>query len=130
METTEFWAMGMMQILRIARGPLKCAIVPQRAQAKRLQEIMEYRQFGGSGLRVPVLSFGTATYGGIGEFFKQWGTTQGGEARRLVDVCLDAGIDCFDTANVYSAGKAEEVLGSAIAGRRDKVLISTKGTFA
>jgi aryl-alcohol dehydrogenase-like predicted oxidoreductase len=90
---------------------------------------MEYRQFGGSGLRVPVLSFGTATYGGIGEFFKQWGTTQGSEARRLVDVCLDAGIHCFDTANVYSAGKAEEVLGTAIAGRRDKVLISTKGTF-
>ncbi len=90
---------------------------------------MEYRQFGGSGLRVPVLSLGTATFGGVGDFFKQWGTTQTSEAKRLVDICLDSGIHCFDTANVYSAGKAEEVLGGAIAGRRDKVLISTKGTF-
>lgn len=90
---------------------------------------MEYRQFGGSGLRVPVLSFGTATFGGVGDFFKQWGTTQVAEARRLVDICLDSGLDCFDTANVYSAGKSEEVLGGAVAGRRDKVLISTKATF-
>ena len=91
---------------------------------------MEYRQFGGSGLRVPVLSFGTATFGGVGDFFKQWGTTQVAEARRLVDICLDAGLNCFDTANVYSAGKAEEVLGGAIAGRRYQVLLSTKATFA
>lgn len=90
---------------------------------------MEYRQFGASGLRVPVLSFGTATFGGVGEFFKQWGTTQAAGARRLVDICLDSGLQCFDTANVYSAGKAEEVLGAAIAGRRDRVLVSTKGTF-
>ncbi len=90
---------------------------------------MQYRQFGGSGLRIPVLSFGTATFGGVGEFFKQWGTTEGAEARRLVDVCLETGINCFDTANVYSSGRAEEVLGGALAGRRDQVLISTKGTF-
>jgi aryl-alcohol dehydrogenase-like predicted oxidoreductase len=91
--------------------------------------MMEYRQFGGSGLRVPVLSFGTATFGGVGDFFKQWGTTQAAAAKRLVDICLDSGLNCFDTANVYSAGKAEEVLGAAIAGRRDQVLVSTKGTF-
>ncbi len=90
---------------------------------------MEYRQFGGSGLRVPVLSFGTATFGGVGDFFRQWGTTEVAEASRLVDICLESGLNCFDTANVYSSGRAEEVLGGAIAGRRDKVLISTKGTF-
>jgi aryl-alcohol dehydrogenase-like predicted oxidoreductase len=91
---------------------------------------MEYRQLGACGLKVPVLSFGTATFGGVGEFFKAWGTTQAEEARRLVDICLDAGIDFFDTANVYSSGRSEEVLGAALAGRRDKVLISTKATFS
>jgi aryl-alcohol dehydrogenase-like predicted oxidoreductase len=91
--------------------------------------MMEYRQLGGSGLRVPVLSFGTATFGGVGDFFKQWGATQASGAQRLVGICLDAGVNCFDTANVYSAGKAEEVLGAAIAGRRDRVLVSTKGNF-
>ena len=90
---------------------------------------MEYRQLGGCGLRVPALSFGTATFGGVGDFFRQWGTTQVAEARRLVDICLDSGLNCFDTANVYSAGSAEEVLGGAIAGRRDKLLLSTKATF-
>jgi aryl-alcohol dehydrogenase-like predicted oxidoreductase len=90
---------------------------------------MEYRQLGGSGLRVPVLSFGTATFGGVGEFFKQWGTTQAAEARRLVDICLESGLNLFDTANVYSSGRAEEVLGAAIAGRRSAVLVSTKATF-
>ncbi len=90
---------------------------------------MEYRQLGGSGLRVPVLSFGTATFGGEGEFFKAWGTTQAAEARSLIDICLEAGVNLFDTANVYSAGRSEEVLGAAIAGRRDQVLVSTKATF-
>ena len=90
---------------------------------------MEYRQFGGSGLRVPVLTLGTATFGGVGDFFKEWGTTEVAEAKSLVDICLDGGLNCFDTANVYSAGRAEEVLGAAIHGRRSKVLISTKGTF-
>ena len=90
---------------------------------------MEYRQLGGSGFTVPVLSFGTATFGGVGETFKAWGVTQVDEARRLVDICLDAGVNLFDTANVYSAGRSEEVLGGALAGRRDKVLISTKANF-
>jgi len=91
---------------------------------------MEYRQLGGSGLRVPVLSFGTATFGGVGDFFQAWGSTQVAEAKNLIDICLDHGVNLFDTANAYSRGASEEVLGSAIDGRRDKVLISTKATFA
>src|SRR5688500_4193134 len=90
---------------------------------------MEYRQLGGSGLKVPVLSLGTGTFGGGGEMFKAWGTTDVAEATRLVDICLDAGLTMFDSADVYSAGAAEEILGQAIKGRRDRVLISTKGTF-
>ena len=90
---------------------------------------MEYRQLGGSGLNVPVLSFGTATFGGGNEFFKAWGTTQADEARKLVGLCMDAGVNFFDTANVYSRGVAEEILGKALQGMRDKVLISTKATF-
>jgi aryl-alcohol dehydrogenase-like predicted oxidoreductase len=89
---------------------------------------MEYRQLGSSGLRVPVLSFGTATFsGGTGE--SSWGDTQVEEATRLVDIALDAGVNFFDTADVYSGGRAEEVLGKALAGRRDRVLIGTKATF-
>jgi aryl-alcohol dehydrogenase-like predicted oxidoreductase len=90
---------------------------------------MEYRQLGGSGLKVPVLSFGTGTFGGKGELFKAWGASDVSEATRLVDVCLDAGLTMFDTADVYSKGAAEEILGAAIKGRRDRVLISTKATF-
>jgi len=90
---------------------------------------MEYRQLGGSGLKVPVLSFGTATFGGSNEFFKGFGETAAAGASRLVDICLDAGVTMFDSADVYSAGRAEEILGQAIKGRRDRVLISTKGTF-
>lgn len=90
---------------------------------------MEYRQLGNSGLRVPVLSFGTATFGGGNEFFKAWGSTQVEEATRLVNLCMDAGVNLFDTSNVYSAGAAEEILGKALTGPRDKVLISTKATF-
>jgi aryl-alcohol dehydrogenase-like predicted oxidoreductase len=91
---------------------------------------MEYRLLGGSGLKVPVLSFGTATFGGSNEFFKGFGDTEGAGASRLVDICLDAGLTMFDSADVYSAGRAEEILGQAIKGRRDRVLISTKGTFS
>lgn len=91
---------------------------------------MEYRQLGRSGLKVPVLSLGTGTFGGVGEFFERWGSTDVQEARRLVDICLDAGLNFFDTANQYSRGASEEILGRAIRGRRDKVLISTKATFA
>jgi aryl-alcohol dehydrogenase-like predicted oxidoreductase len=90
---------------------------------------MEFRQLGRSGLKVPVLSFGTGTFGGRGEFFNAWGSTDVQEATRLVDICLDAGLSMFDTADVYSRGHSEEILGRAIAGRRDKVLISTKATF-
>lgn len=90
---------------------------------------MEYRQLGNSGLRVPVLSFGTATFGGNNEFFKAWGTTQLEEAKQMINLCIDAGVNLFDTANVYSTGLAEEILGKALEGLRDKVLISTKATF-
>jgi len=90
---------------------------------------MEYRTLGRSGLKVPVLSLGTGTFGGSGDFFKAWGQTDVSEATRLVDVCLEAGLNMFDSADVYSGGAAEEILGQAIKGRRDKVLISTKGTF-
>lgn len=91
---------------------------------------MEFRQLGGSGFKVPVLSFGVATFGGGTEFFRKWGSSDVAEATRLVDVCLDAGVTLFDTADVYSKGLSEEILGEAIAGRRDKVLLSTKCTFS
>lgn len=90
---------------------------------------MEYRQLGGSGLQVPVLTFGTGTFGGTTELFKAWGVSDVAEATRLVDICLEAGLNMFDSADVYSKGVAEEILGQAIKGRRDQVLISTKGTF-
>ncbi|EUB95364.1 Aryl-alcohol dehydrogenase (NADP(+)) [Rhizobium sp. CF080] len=90
---------------------------------------MEYRNLGASGLKVPVLSFGAGTFGGSGPLFSHWGTTDVEEARRLVDICLEAGVNLFDTADVYSAGASEEVLGQAIKGRRDDVLISTKASL-
>lgn len=100
------------------------------APALNKKEIaMEYRQLGRSGLKVPVLSFGTATFGGKGEFFKSWGETAVKEASRLIDICLDQGVTLFDTADVYSYGSSEEILGETIKGRRDKVLLSTKATF-
>ncbi|MFF1337056.1 aldo/keto reductase [Streptomyces sp. NPDC058290] len=87
---------------------------------------MEYRRLGTSGLQVPALSFGAGTFGGRGPLFGAWGNTGVEEARRLVDICIDAGITLFDTADVYSDGASEEVLGAALNGRRDQVLISTK----
>jgi aryl-alcohol dehydrogenase-like predicted oxidoreductase len=91
---------------------------------------MEYRRIGKSGLRVPALSFGTVTFGGGNDFFKAWGATR---CRRcdapLIDVCLDHGVTMLDTADVYSAGLAEQILGEAIKGKRDRLLISTKTTF-
>ena len=91
---------------------------------------MEDRLLGGSGLKVPVLSFGAGTFGGGSEFFEAWGATADvAEARRIVDICMAAGVNLFDTADVYSNGRSEEVLGKALAGRRDKALISTKATF-
>jgi aryl-alcohol dehydrogenase-like predicted oxidoreductase len=89
---------------------------------------MEYRQLGYSGLKVPVLSFGAGTFGGKG-MLAAWGNSDVAEATRLVDICLDAGVNFFDTADVYSQGASEEILGKAIAGRRNAVLISTKTTF-
>jgi aryl-alcohol dehydrogenase-like predicted oxidoreductase len=90
---------------------------------------MDYRRLGSSGLRVPALSFGTATFGGGNDFFKAWGSTDAGGARHLVDVCLDHGVSMFDSADGYSGGLAETILGEAIKRRRNRVLISTKVTF-
>ena len=91
---------------------------------------MEFRQLGKSGLQVPVLCLGTGTFGGSNEFFRAWGSTDVDEARELVDLCMDAGVNFFDTADVYSEGRAESILGAAIAHLpRESVLISTKSTF-
>jgi aryl-alcohol dehydrogenase-like predicted oxidoreductase len=90
---------------------------------------MEFRQLGRSGLKVPVLSFGTGTFGGGSEFFRAWGSSDVAEANRLVSICLEAGVNLFDTADVYSKGLSEEILGKALEGRRHDVLISTKATF-
>lgn len=90
---------------------------------------MEFRVLGRSGFKVPVLSLGTGTFGGKGELFGAWGASDVAEATRLVDVCLDSGLSMFDSADVYSGGAAEEILGQAIRGKRDRVIVSTKGTF-
>jgi aryl-alcohol dehydrogenase-like predicted oxidoreductase len=90
---------------------------------------MEYRQLGRSGLQVPVLSFGTGTFGGANEFFNKWGAADVKAASKQVDMCLDAGVNLFDTADVYSEGAAEEILGAALKGKRNQALISTKTTF-
>lgn len=90
---------------------------------------MEYRRLGRSGFNVPVLSFGTGTFGGKGKLFAAWGSTDVAEARRLLDICLDAGLSMFDTADIYSAGEAERILGEALKGKRDKAIVSTKATF-
>ena len=87
---------------------------------------MQYRNLGGSGLKVPALMLGTATFGGGSEFFKKWGTTDVAEATSLVDASLDMGCNMFDTADSYSRGLSEEILGKAVEGRRDKVLLATK----
>ena len=94
------------------------------------QIAMEFRQLGKSGLKVPVLCFGTATFGGGNDFFRAWGETDVAEATRLIDICLEAGVHFFDTADVYSQGLSEEILGQAIKHLpRASVLISTKATF-
>ena len=90
---------------------------------------MEFRRLGYSGFKVPVLSLGTGTFGGKGEFFQAWGSTDVPEATRLVDICLEAGLNMFDTADVYSQGASEEILGKAIAGRRKDVIVATKASF-
>ena len=93
-------------------------------------DVMDYRFLGGSGFKVPALSFGTGTFGGVGDWFSTWGKSDTVEATRLVDLCLEAGANLFDTADVYSGGRSEEILGQAIARRRDQLLISTKATFS
>ncbi|UKE72479.1 aldo/keto reductase [Xanthomonas graminis] len=90
---------------------------------------MEYRHLGASGFKVPMLSFGTGTFAGSNDFFAAWGNSDVDQARRLIDICLEAGVNLFDSADIYSGGAAESVLGAAIKGRRDQVLISTKATF-
>jgi aryl-alcohol dehydrogenase-like predicted oxidoreductase len=90
---------------------------------------MNHNRLGKSGLRVPELSFGTGTFGGGNDFFKAWGSTDAGGASRLIDVCLEHGVSMFDTADVYSDGLAEKILGQAIKGKRNRLLISTKVTF-
>ncbi|MDQ2844015.1 MAG: aldo/keto reductase [Acidobacteriota bacterium] len=91
---------------------------------------MEYRRLGHSGFKVPVLSFGTGTFGGSNEFFKAWGSTDVKEAARLIDICLEAGVKMFDTADVYSDGLSEEILGKALGNRRSEVIVATKASFA
>jgi aryl-alcohol dehydrogenase-like predicted oxidoreductase len=90
---------------------------------------MDFRQLGHSGLKVPALCFGTGTFGGSNEFFAAWGSTGVEEATRLVDICLEAGVNMFDTADVYSEGQSEQILGKAITGRRHNVLLATKASF-
>jgi len=90
---------------------------------------MEYRLLGGSGLKVSALSFGAATFGGGNEFFKAWGNTDVAEASRLIDLCIEAGVNLFDTADGYSNGRSEEMLGKALGAKRNDVLISTKAYF-
>jgi aryl-alcohol dehydrogenase-like predicted oxidoreductase len=96
---------------------------------ERIGRAMEYRTLGRSGFKVPVLSFGTATFAGKGELFKAFGETEVKEATKMIDICLDHGVNFFDSADIYSHGASEEVLGAAIKGRRDQLLISTKSTF-
>jgi aryl-alcohol dehydrogenase-like predicted oxidoreductase len=87
---------------------------------------MEQRYLGNSGFRVPALGFGAGTFGGEGPLFSAWGRTDAAAARRIVDICLDAGVNLFDSADAYSGGASESILGAAIADRRDKVILSTK----
>ncbi|WP_242110685.1 aldo/keto reductase [Luteimonas aquatica] len=90
---------------------------------------MEYRFLGNSGLKVPALGFGVGTFGGKGPLFSAWGSSDAADATRLIDVCLEAGVNFFDTADVYSDGASEQILGAAIKGRRDRVLLSSKTTL-
>src|SRR5579862_1425071 len=90
---------------------------------------MEYRQLGRSGLRVSCLTLGTMTFGGRGQF-RTVGDTDLEGARRQIDMALDAGVNLIDTADIYSGGASEEIVGAALAGRRDRVLVATKGRFA
>jgi aryl-alcohol dehydrogenase-like predicted oxidoreductase len=87
---------------------------------------MEHRFLGRSGFKVPVLGFGAGTFGGQGPLFSAWGNTDVAGARRIVDICLEAGVTLFDTADVYSSGASESILGAALKGRRERAILSTK----
>ena len=87
---------------------------------------MEQRVLGRSGFKVPALGFGAGTFGGQGPLFSAWGNTDVAGARRIVDICLDAGVNLFDTADVYSGGASESILGAALNGRRHQAIVSTK----
>ena len=90
---------------------------------------MEYRSLGRTGLKVPVLCYGTGTFGGRGDFFQAWGSTDVEEAGKLLDICFEAGVNYFDTADIYSRGLSEEILGKALGKRRHEAIIATKATF-
>ena len=90
---------------------------------------MEYRQLGHSGLKVSTISFGAATFGGVGEFFKAWGKIDVEEARRLIGICQEAGVNLIDTGDMYSDGVSEQILGQALGSNRPQWLVSTKATF-
>ncbi len=87
---------------------------------------METRFLGRSGFKVPVLGFGAGTFGGKGPLFSAWGDTGVAQARRMIDICLEAGLNLFDTADAYSDGASEEILGAALQGRRERAILSTK----
>jgi aryl-alcohol dehydrogenase-like predicted oxidoreductase len=89
---------------------------------------MEYRQLGRSGLRVSALSLGTMSFGDAGEGAPV-GMTDATGAARQIDLCLEAGVNLIDTADVYSAGVSEEILGKVLRGRRDRILLATKARF-
>ncbi|HXD37417.1 MAG TPA: aldo/keto reductase [Rhodanobacter sp.] len=90
---------------------------------------MDYRFLGHSGFKLPAVGFGTGTFGGKGPLFSAWGNTDVAEAKRLIDICLDAGANLFDSADVYSDGASEEILGAALKGRRGRAIVSTKLTL-
>ncbi len=104
-------------------------VLRESGNSLRHVNVMELRQLGYSGFKVPALTFGTGTFGGGNEFFRAWGNTGVPEATRLVDICLDASLNMFDTADSYSDGLSEEILGKAISSRRDQVIIATKAFF-
>lgn len=90
---------------------------------------MEYRQLGSSGLRVSALGLGTMTFGGRGGFAAV-GSSQLDDARRVVDRALDAGVNLVDTADIYSNGRSEEIVGEVLEGRRERIVLATKARFA
>src|SRR5690606_24907361 len=111
---------------RVDRSIARRSLLPTLLLISPKEIPMETRLLGRSGLKVPVLGFGAGTFGGKGPLFSAWGDTGVEQARRMIDLCLEAGLNLFDTADVYSDGASEEILGAALQGRREQVLISTK----